>query len=215
MPTALGDAVIGVASLAAAGFKIAVSDVTECEARHAFRRVDGAIARLGDSGAVELLPRSMAKPPYGWALALPGAGAYASHGGGLMVDPFTDQPIQLQSVPRCDETAWALLVKEAKLHLAKRGASRAAQAIRATHSNTPAFRRLDERTRAFLDGRATEGDRNNSAFAASANLLGCGMDQSEAERLIQAGAAACGLPVREARAAFASAVKAVDRKGRV
>ncbi len=81
-PVALADGVIGVAALAAAAFKVAASDVAEYGAQHAFRRVNGVIARPGEAGAVELLPRSTVKPPHGWPLALPGAGAFAAHGGG-------------------------------------------------------------------------------------------------------------------------------------
>ena len=98
-PVSLADAVIGVAALAAAAFKVAASDVTEYDARHAFRRANGAIARPGEAGAVELLPRSTVKPPHGWALVLPGAGAFSARGGGVIVDPFEDQPIHHECVP--------------------------------------------------------------------------------------------------------------------
>ena len=72
----------------------------------------------------------------------------------------------------------------------------------------------DVRTRVFLDGHTPEGARNLSAFAASANLLGCGIDEREAKQLILAGAAACGLPEREAKAAFSSARNTLARKRR-
>ena len=217
-PTTLDDAVIGVAALAAAAFRIALSDVVEYGARHAFRCANGSIARPGDAGAVELLPRSTAKPPHGWALALPCAGAFAAQGGGVLVDPFDDQPVQLERVPRCDRQAWQRLVSEAREELTNRTASpgprlRDRPANDANRLGRP-IDRIDARTRAFLDGQVSEGARNNSAFAASANLLGCGFDPQEAGRMILAGAMACGLPEREARAAFSSAMRALTRRRR-
>lgn len=217
-PIALADAVIGVAALAAAAFNVAASDVTEYDAQHAFRRVNGAIARPGEAGAVELLPRSTVKPLYGWPLALPGAGAFATHGGGVIVDPFEDRPIHHECVPRCDAHAWSRFIDEARATLSKRNVTAVPHLSKRPVDNTPRPRspidRIDARTRAFLDGHIAQGARNVSAFAASANLLGCGIDQREAERLIVAGAAACGLPEREARAAFTSAAGALTRKQR-
>ncbi len=217
-PVALADAVIGVAALAAAAFKVAASDVAEYGAQHAFCRADGAIARPGEAGAVELLPRSTVKPPHGWALALPGAGAFASHGGGVIVDPFEDQPINYDRVPRCDHEAWSRFIEEARATLSKRNAATAPQLMRRIVNYTDRPRRpidrIDARTQAFLDGHTPEGTRNMSAFAASANLLGCGIDQREAKRLIVAGAAACDLPQREALDAFKSAVETLARRQR-
>jgi len=215
-PIALDDAVIGVAAIAAAAFKVAMSDVVEYGAPHAFRCANGSIARPGDAGAVELLPRSTAKPPFGWALALPGAGAFATHGGGVIVDPFDNKPIQLDRVPRCDGQAWQLLVSETREKLTNRKTSPGPR-----HRNRPAndthglgrpIDRIDARTRAFLDGLVSEGSRNNCAFAASANLVGCGIDPKEAMALILAGAASCSLPEPEARAAFASAMNVIVRR---
>ena len=215
-PTTLADAVMGVAALAAAAFKVTASDVVECGAEHAFRRVDRAIARPGDEGAVELLPRSTVKPPHGWPLTLPGAGAFAARGGGVIVDPFDDRPLQHESVPRCDREAWSRFVAEARASLSKRSPALAPRQTRRFANGTTRSRqpidRIDSRTQAFLEGHVVEGARNLSAFAASANLLGCGVDVREAERLILAGAAACGLPEREAIAAFKSAEKAHTRK---
>ncbi|MEK6798933.1 MAG: hypothetical protein AABZ12_08225 [Planctomycetota bacterium] len=215
-PVSLADAVIGVAALAAAAFKVAASDVTEYDARHAFRRANGAIARPGEAGAVELLPRSTVKPPHGWALVLPGAGAFSARGGGVIVDPFEDQPIHHECVPRCDCKSWSRFVDEARATLSKRNATAAPQLGKrlaiCTDQPRPAIDRIDARTRAFLDGCIPQGARNMSAFAASANLLGCGIDPREAERLIMAGAAACGLPQREALDAFSSAVSVLTRK---
>lgn len=213
VPLSLHDAVIGVAALAAAAFKIAASDVTKYDAPHAFRRANGTIAQLGDSGAVELFPRATSKPAFGWALVLPASGAFTACGGGVIVDAFTDQPVELELVPRCDEFAWSLLIKEAKVALGNRMAPPTKMNRRSAGSTQFPIERIDERTQAFLDGRASEGARNNSAFAASTNLLGCGVEEGEAERLIMAGAAACGLPERESRAAFKSAVRTMQRKG--
>jgi hypothetical protein len=217
-PVALADAVIGVATLAAAAFKIAASDVTEYDAQHAFRRVNGAIARPGDAGAVELFPRSTVKPLYGWPLALPGGGAFTTHGGGVIVDPFEDRPICHECVPRCDHEPWSRFIEEARATLSKRNVTEVPQFMKRPANDTDRPRcpidRLDARTRAFLDGCTPQGARNMSAFAASANLLGCGINPREAERLIVAGAVACGLPQREALDAFKSAVGALTRKQR-
>lgn len=217
-PVSLPDAVVGVAALAAAAFRVAASDVTECGAKHAFRRTDGAIVRPGDPGAVELLPHSTARPTHGWALTLPGAGAFAPHGGGVIVDAFTDRPVVHNRVPRCDRLAWSQCLEHAKASLAERtnlpsaaclprGSNRAKRTL-------PPIDRVDARTRAFLDGRTPKGSRNSAAFAASANLLGCGVPENEAERLILAGASACGLPECEALATFKSAVRALVSKHR-
>ncbi len=215
-PVSLADAVIGVAALAAAAFRIAAFDVANNGAQNAFRRVNGPVARPGDAGAVELLPHSSQKPPHGWALALPAAGAAAPFGGGVIVDPFEDQPTRLGRVPRCDHVCWTRFVDEAKATLSKRNATAAPLLVRRpakyTHRSRSPIDRIDRRTQAFLEGRVTEGARNTSAFAASANLLGCGVDQREAEFLIVAGATTCGLPEREARNAFNSAVRAVGRR---
>ncbi|MCC7291466.1 MAG: hypothetical protein IT449_05325 [Phycisphaerales bacterium] len=214
---ALPDAVVGVAALVASAFKVAASDVAECGTAQAFRRANGAIARPGDAGAVELVPRSTSKPGYGWALALPCAGAFAAHGGGVIVDPFEDKPMALERIPRCDPEAWSTSISEARAALSKRRAAAAPPpANRSPHwkHKLDLLDRIDARTRTFLAGHAAEGTRNQSAFAASANLLGWGVDERAAERLILAGAAACGLAEREARAAFKSAMNATTRKAR-
>ncbi|MEK6675989.1 MAG: hypothetical protein AABZ47_10090 [Planctomycetota bacterium] len=217
-PAPMADAVIGVAALAAAAFKVAASDVTECGAEHAFRCANEAIARPGDPGAVELLPRSTTKPTFGWALALPGASAYAAHGGGVIVDPFDDRPIHHQSIPRCGHEPWSQFLEEARATLSNRNAGEAPHQTKQLANYTDRLLRpidrIDARTRAFLDGHTPEGTRNMSAFAASANLLGCGIDPREAEHLILAGATACGLPQREALNAFKSAVGALAQKQR-
>ncbi len=215
---ALRDAVIGVAALSAAAFNVARSDEEQCGVQHAFRRADGRIAGLGEAGSVELVPRSTARPPYGWALTLPGAGAYSANGGGVIVDPFEDVPTELRGVPRCAPAAWRTFVRESRTELLGRRSARPATRMRGLeHQSCGSGRpieRIDAQTQAFLDGQAPKGSRNMSAFAASANLLGCGVDECEAERLIANGAAACDLPQREALSAFKSAVAALSRKRR-
>ena len=215
-PVELTDAVIGVAALAAAAFKVAARDSAACETPHAFRCANGEIARPGNAGAVELVPRSTMKPRFGWPLALPGAGAFAARGGGVTVDPFTDHPLHLERVPQCDRRAWRCLVTEARATLSARApASEPRPRMGAApYWDGPrhSIDHIDARTQAFLDGRVSEGARNASAFAASANLLGCGIDEREAEQLILAGAAACGLSQREADTTFQSAVRTLSRK---
>lgn len=214
-PVVLPDAVIGVAALAAAAFKVASSDVLEYGAQHAFNRGDGTVARLGDTGAVELLPRSTVKPPYGWALALPGAGAFATHGGGVIVDPFTDQPTNHQRIPRCGHDAWSRFIADAQEKLPRtKSAGEHAHPVRVRHARAlrAPLDRIDPRTRAFIDGHAADGGRNAAAFAASANLLGCGLEEREAQQLILLGSMRCGLPPHEATTAFKSAVKALARR---
>jgi len=214
-PVGLSDAVIGVAALVAGAFAVAARDAAECGTNQAFRRISSTVARPGDAGAVELLPRSTVKPSFGWALALPTAGAYAAQGGGVVVDPFTGQPTVHDHVPRCDSEAWARFIAEARCHFTKVRPRRDRFTIKRDTNQRPVpLDRVDSRTRDFVSGRVPEGLRNSSAFAASANLLGCGIDAGEAERLILAGAVACGLPEREAKLAFQSAVKAHTRRGR-
>jgi hypothetical protein len=64
---------------------------------------------------------------------------------------------------------------------------------------------LPARTEKFLAGLVREGSRNEEAFAAACQLRDAGLTQADAERRIIAGAAACGLPRREALNAVASA----------
>lgn len=213
-PVPLDDAVLGVAGITAAAFRIAAKDAAEGEVPHAFRCADGSIASPGDAGSVELIPRSTSRPPYGWPLLLPMAGAFASRGGGVVIDPLDDQPLEPAAVPRCNPDAWATFITETRDAVAEREVS---VMVRRRGRFKPPPRcpsdRIDPRTRSFIDGQAVEGTRNVSAFAASANLLACGVDGHEAERLILAGAAACGLPEHEARSAFRSAAHAIARRG--
>lgn len=215
-PVPLQHAVIGVAALGAAAWKVAKLDSLEYETPPAFRCANGAAARLGDAGAVELLPRSGLRPQFGWAMTLPAAGAFAARGGGAIIDPFTDAPCDLTSVPVCDTLAWARLIADAMNELTRAvqwqrwdGAHRAPS--RSTTCSDP-LTRIDHRTRELIDGQTPTGSRNNAAFAAGANLLGCGVNELEARRLVLAGGRACGLSEREARTAFESARRAHARQ---
>ena len=208
-PATLADAVIGVAALGAAAFKVAASDVAEYGAQHAFCRADGAIARLGEAGAVELLPRSTVKPPHGWALAMPGAGAFAAHGGGVIVDPFEDRPIHHECVPRCDGQAWRCFVTENRHvldRIQRRHGGRHPRCI-----DPPQRQRLHPLTAEFLAGQTPTGRRNTAAFAAACNLLGNGLHLHEVECQILQGARGCELPEREAHSAIQSALRAVEQ----
>jgi len=200
-PVPLDNAAIGLAGLVARAYRLAAADVAEYGALHAFRRVDGAIAEPGES--VELIPRSTVKPARGWSLVL----------------PVASQLIEaVEKVPVADAWHWARLVAESK-----RGFPRQTLTTPRTsstgrrkyaHSNSTPLERIDARTRLFLSGQVQPGGRNRACFSAAANLLGCGVDAREAEELVLAGASSCGLPAHEARAAFASAVGVLQRKGR-
>ena len=219
-PVALADAVFAAAALTAAAFKVADSDAAD-GAPHAARRADGAIAKPGQAGAVELVPRSTVQPPRGWSLALPAAGAFIERGGGGIIDPFTGQPATLADVPRCDPAAWRAFIVEARARLPRRMPPE--HAVRSAKARTPRggtdgrspleSPAIRPETRAFMAGQVAPGGRNVAAFAASCNLIGSGVPEREAEWIILAGAAACGLSEREARTAFSSAVGSLRRKG--
>jgi hypothetical protein len=66
---------------------------------------------------------------------------------------------------------------------------------------------LPARTRAFLEHGAPEGQRQAEAFNAACQLRDNGASEAEAVQLVQDGAARCGLPASEARAAVRSAYK--------
>jgi len=72
--------------------------------------------------------------------------------------------------------------------------------------------RFPQRTEKFLAGLIREGSRNEESFAAACQLRDAGLTQAEAERLITAGAAACGLPRREALNAVRSAFTKAKRE---
>jgi putative DNA primase/helicase len=71
---------------------------------------------------------------------------------------------------------------------------------------------LPARTRAFLERGALEGERNQEAHYAAQQLRDAGVPEAEAVRLIQDGAAYCGLPASEARGAVKSAFKRTARE---
>lgn len=216
-PVPLEEAVLVIAALAASAWLVAARDVVDYESQHAFRQVDGGVAKPGDAGSFELIPRSSGQPQYGWPITLPAAGAFAHCGGGVIVDPFTDNPFGLHEVPRCDPEAWSRFVVDARnqraMHTLLHQRSDPVRPKMALHHDRDHFERIDWRTRDFLEGRVPEGSRNNAAFAASANLLGCGVSERETRRLVLAGARACGLPEREALASLKSAVASIQRKG--
>ncbi|TWT43949.1 hypothetical protein RAS1_03530 [Phycisphaerae bacterium RAS1] len=223
-PTPLVDAVIGAAALIAMAFRIAAQDVAEADGAHAFRSAAGGIAEPGQPGAVEIIPRSSARPALGWSLTLPGAGAFAPRGGGIIIDPFSGEPTELDRVPRCRPERWARFIEEAREELARRDARRHAQksatmpAIERNAPRTPdrsAAPKLDARTTEFLAGRVEQGRRNVAAFAAACNLLGTGTHVDATERMVLQGATLCALPAHEARAAVASAVGCLRRRGKL
>lgn len=208
-PAALNDAVIGVAVLVAMAFRVAASDVAECGAPHAFRCANEEIARPGDAGAVELVPRSTIKPAHGWALALPLAGAFDAHGGGQIVDPFDDKPIHHDSVPCCDPQPWKRLVSDNRHFMARMDEHKNRRHLNSVETTgSPPLHPL---TREYLAGQSPKGRRNESAFAAACNLLGHGLPLCEVEQQILDGARGCELPEREARSAIRSALRAVEQ----
>lgn len=200
-PCELPAAVLGVARLAAAGLK---------RDRAGFATGDGRPVRLGDAGCVELIPKSTQRPRLGWPLTLPFSGAARARGGGHAIDPMTGEPCELDGVPVCDAAAWRAFVAGARARLPR---PKPRPAPRARHpGDRDPLDGLDSRTADFLAGRVEQGGRNRAAFAAACSLLGRGVAEQDAERLIFDGAAACGLPAREARTAFASACGAMRAK---
>lgn len=207
VPAALEDAVLVSGWLCAVALAAAERDA-EDGTEHAFQRLDGTIAQPGDAGAWELYPRSTERPERGWSLALPAAGKYAERGGLVIVDPFEDQPVTLGTVPRTKPGAWARVVRDARRALARRTRPKPSPP-RPRRFVSPAAR-PSPRTEALLSGRVAPGARNAELFAATLNLIGCGLDAREAERLALEGAIASGLPEREARSTIHSALR---RKG--
>jgi 5S rRNA maturation endonuclease (ribonuclease M5)/Arc/MetJ family transcription regulator len=74
------------------------------------------------------------------------------------------------------------------------------------------FATLPERTRRFVEQGAAEGERQRGAFDAACQLRDAGATEGEATQLVEAGAARCGLPLPEARAAVKSAFKRMARE---
>jgi hypothetical protein len=213
-PVTLDDAVFGIAALTVQAYKIAIADVADYAAQHAFRRPNGSIAAPGDSGAVEQYPYSTERPAIGWALALPAAGAYRECDGGAIVDPYGDQPYELESVPKCDAGQWTRFLSEAK-EAYKPKTKPVLRPARSPGTSHDPLDRIDPKARQFLDGQTSQGARNSAAFTTACSLLGFGVAANEVERLILIGAAGCGLPEREARASVRSAIMAMRRKGAV
>lgn len=206
-PTPLIHAVVGLAYLIAAAYETAKADATT-GSPHAFRTANGKVAKPGQAGAVELIPHSTWPPDRGWPLTLPMAGAFAETGGGVIVDPFTDQPVQLSTVPSCDAGAWRQVVTQAEQEHRRAQPQQKRRPRRRPPSRTgDALDRINPWTRAFLDGQVEKGNRNQALFAAVCNLVGVGVDPRHAEGLALAGALGCGLPEREAIATIRSALK--------
>lgn len=213
-PVQLAGAVLVVAQLAVQACRVASRDVDDDGGPHAFRCADGSIATLGESGQVELIPRGDEHPPMGWPLSLPLAGAFREHGGGVLVDPLTDRPVDLDRVPRCNADAWDCFLRETKADYARRAArTKRSSSWRRTSAPRHArdlVDRLPDYAREFIVGNVREGERGNRAFAAACALLGVGLPIREVETLVLHGARGCGLPEREAQAAIQSAAR---RKG--
>lgn len=218
-PVPLDEAAVAIASLVASAVRAGNRDVLEESVPHAFATDGGHTAIPGQAGALEIIPRSTNAPAFGWALTLPAAAAFAGHDGGVIIDPEKDQPRSLDVMPRCEASAWSSLIDEARnaLRLTELLSSRVGPWRRDgdRYPERAVLERLDPRTRSFIDGRVEQGARNDSAFAASANLLGCGLDPSHALGLILDGAARCRLPEDEARSAFDSATRSWSRKARI
>lgn len=213
-PVDLADAVLAVAQLAVQAVKVATQDVADGDCPHAFRCVDGSLATPGESGKVELFPRGDQPPPIGWALTLPMAGAFHKHGGGILVDPFTDRPVALNRVLQCEPNAWECFLRETRSDFSRRSARAIASPSRRKNSDSirgpVPIERLPFYVRDFIDGNVREGDRGNRVFVAACALFGFGYPLCEVESLILQGARSCGLPEREARSAIQSAAR---RKG--
>ncbi|GMU80954.1 MAG: hypothetical protein AMXMBFR47_08250 [Planctomycetota bacterium] len=201
-PSPLADGVLGIAALVASGLLFD---------RDGFACGDGRPATLGAAGCVELIPKSTTRPRLGWPLTLPFGGAARAPGGGQAFDPMTGEPRELADVPLTEPAAWRRLVAKARTRIPKLRPRRASREFR-PRELSEALASLDGQTREFLDGRTGEGGRNRAAFAAACSLLGRGVAERDAERLILDGAAACGLPAREARTVLASAVGAIRAK---
>lgn len=215
-PVALDDAVIGAATLAACARRIADGDATD-GGPHAFACADGSIASVGKPGAFELIPKDTRRPDRGWPLTLPAAGVAREHGGGIIIDAFTGEPVELRAIPRCPAPAWEHLLRDARGELDRRKRpmvtpTRITRRPCREHRDTDPMARIHPRTREFIDGQTPEGNRNMSAFAAACNLLAVGIGENEVERLILEGGRRCGLSEREGKAAFKSAARGTNRR---
>jgi hypothetical protein len=210
-PVPLADAVLVTGGLAAQAMRIAEQDARETDRPHAFLCSDRKVAPIGRAGTFELIPPSTERPSRGWPLVLPGSGALAARGGGVIVDPFTIPPLPLQMdfVPRCDSNAWMNFLCETQAALTERQANKPkTNRLPQRKASTDSLSRIDHRTRDLLDGRCPKGERNRALFVAVANMVGVGVEPQEAARLALQGAMACGLSEREARATIRSALRA-------
>ncbi|NLE57071.1 MAG: hypothetical protein GX616_01830 [Planctomycetes bacterium] len=207
-PVTLPDGVVAMAALIWQALRLAAADVADYDAPHAFRRVDGAIAKPGEAGGLELYPRSTARPERGWALVLPTANQ--------LVGAFDGRPAEFTHVPVVDSWHWARFLREAKARAQTVAATRAKPVPRRKYSTRDGdpLTRIDLRTREFLAGAVEPGSRNARCFAATCDLIGRGVSEGEAERLILQAASSCGLGEREARVAFSSAVGTLRKRGR-
>ncbi|GMU23384.1 MAG: hypothetical protein AMXMBFR13_34620 [Phycisphaerae bacterium] len=206
-PVPLTDAVLALGTIIASAMRLAAADV-EDGTPHAFRTVGGGIAKPGQPGAVELIPPHTEAPAVGWSMALPAAGAYRQQGGSSIISPFEGKPLLLDRVPLSSREAWSDLVRDAKRSLRRR-----TPPPRPSRPQRPRQRAWYEpkphpATEALVSGRVQPGNRANAAFASACNLLGLGIAPHEVERQVVEGAVASGLPEREARAAYRSALKA-------
>jgi len=194
-PTSLADACLGLAAWVAAAFHVAADDL-EWGSQHAFRTANGSVARPGQPGAVELLPRSGERPRLGWCLALPRT----------FLNPFNQT--EADNVNPClPIERWERFIGFACTDLARRTSPARHQKRRVARSTTDPVLRAHPETRALLAGSVAEGNRNGAAYRSMCNLLGLRVDSAEAARLVREGAAACGLPAREIETAIKSALR--------
>lgn len=202
-PTALADAVLGLAAWVAAAFHVAGADADET-GLHAFRTGSGSIARPGKPGAVELVPRGGERPRLGWSLALPRT----------FLDPF--DWAEADAVNPClTIDRWQRFIGFARADLLARRPR--ARNTAPNRYRSPLLRsavdplvKAHPETLALLNGRISEGNRNGAAFRSMCNLLGLGIEPAEAALLVRTGAQGCGLPAREVEAIIKSALR---RKG--
>lgn len=209
-PVSLDDAVIAVGGIAALGMELATRDENDRGLPHAFLCGNGSKAIPGRSGSVELIPHSTERPPRGWSLLLPCSGAFKNVDGGAIVDPFTSPSVhaELREVPCCPDEWWRTCISELRAEIEHRTPlSNKPNSPRPPANPRSAIQRVDPRTRVFLEGRCPPGERDRSLFIAVCNMIGVGMAVTEVESLALQGAAACGLPDREARATIRSALR--------
>lgn len=199
-PVSLADACLGVAAWVAAAFHVATADL-EWGSLHAFRTANGSVARPGQPGAVELTPRGGERPRLGWSLSLPR----------MFIDPFEWR--EADSVNPClSVESWQRFIMFARADMARRISPGRRRIWPVARSTVDPVLRAHPETRELLNGRVAQGGRNGATYRAMCNLLGLGVDPSEAARLVREGAVACGLSPREAESAVKSALR---RKGAV